>query len=284
MEASAGEASGPKGFTLVEILVTLVLVGIVGAATVGVLLRQNYFYGQTDDIVFANQSIRGTADLVPSELRTVSGADVVYSDADSLQVRYTVTRGIVCRVDSDIVDFYVFDEDTNANLSSDRGTAYRNPFADPPDLYEYADGFDAYASGSASSTAQTNCVDAGSPDDGAADQYRRVDWTPSDIPVQGAYLRIYGFLSYHFGPSSFASGTALWRNGDELVAPFEPGSTGLVYRVCPPSESCTWHSSVSDNSDQRVIERFRIRATATGEGANRYDVARDLQLDVPLRN
>lgn len=276
------EAPARAGFTLVETLVTLVILGIVGAAVAGVLLRQNSFYGQTADFTVVNQSLRGTADLVPSELRVASGQDVAHAGSDSIQIRFDLRRAIVCRTSGSTVDYFVFDEDTNANLPAGRGSAYRDPFATD---YAYDDGFDAYGSASASSDAKTNCVDAGAPDGAPSDRYRRVDWSGASTtaPAQGAYLRAYGFLSYHFEASSFTSGTALWRNDDELIAPFQDGSGGFEYRVCAGG-SCTWHTSVNDASDRRDITRLRILATATGEETNRYNVNRDIQLDITLRN
>lgn len=270
------------GFTLVETLVTLVILGIFGAAVVGLLLRQNSFYGQAADFTVVNQSLRGTADLVPSELRVASGHDVAHAGSDSVQIRFDVRRAIVCRSSGGTVDYFVFDQDTNANLPAGRGSAYRDPFATD---YAYDDGFDAYGGASASSDAETNCVNAGAPEGASADRYRRVDWSGASTtaPVQGAYLRVYGFLSYHFEASSFTGGTALWRNDDELIAPFQDGSGEFEYRVCAGG-SCTWHSSVNDASDRRDITRLRILATATGEESNRYNVSRDIQLDITLRN
>lgn len=271
------------GFTLTEILVTLTIVGVLGAATVGMLVRQNGFYTRTGDVQYANQSIRGTADLVASELRAASGEDILHSKSDSLRVRFDVRRAMVCRTSGSTVDFFVFGGSANAHLPSGRGTAYREPFAAQ---YEEDDGFDAYAASAAHSTAKTNCVAAGAPDDAPADRYRRVDWSGATPPApsQGSYLRIYGFLSYHFASSGFGNGLALWRNGDELVGPLAPGGGEFVYRVCPPSSSCSWKSNVTDNSEKRAIERLRVRATAVGEANNRYDVEHELWLEVPLRN
>ena len=90
------------GFTLTELLVTLTIVGVLGAATVGMLVRQNGFYTRTGDLQYANQSVRGTADLVASELRAVSGEDILYSRSDSLRVRYDVRQALEIGVASGI--------------------------------------------------------------------------------------------------------------------------------------------------------------------------------------
>lgn len=271
------------GFTLTELLVTLTIVGVLGAATVGMLVRQNGFYTRTGDLQYANQSVRGTADLVASELRAVSGEDILHSRSDSLRVRYDVRQALVCRTSGSTVDFFVFGGSGNTNLPAGRGTAYREPFAAQ---YEEDDAFDAYAASNPHSDAEDNCIAAGAPDDAPSDRYRRVDWSGASTtaPTQGSYLRVYGFLSYHFDPSGFGNGSALWRNGDELVGPLAPNGVEFTYRVCPPSSSCSWKSNVTDNSEKRSIERLRVRATAVGEGNNRYDVEHELWLEVPLRN
>lgn len=266
-----------RGFTLVEMLIALVVAGVLSAGMYKLLLDQNRYYGQMSDRAYAEETLRASADLMAAELRLVASGDVLAAQPDSVAVRSDVLLAYVCHVTSgDNVYYYVTHEVSDAALEGARGTAYSNPFSSG---YVYEDGFDA--TGTASSTAQAECEARGAPTGKAADRYRLKGWdgTPPD---PGATLRIYRKLSYYFAPSETSDGLALWRNDSELAAPFADGA-GFRYQVCT-SGSCTWNTSVNDKSDQRDIRRIQVEARALGDGANRYDVALDLDYDIPARN
>lgn len=272
------DVSGAAGFTLVEMVVTLVIVGVLGAGIVGLLMRQSAFYNQNDERIFAGQTLRATSDLVPAELRVASGKDIILSKEDSVTIRYPIKQGVVCAVDgSDNVYYYVYHEPDNANLAGGvEGSAFQNP--DSTD-FTYEDGFDA--TGSATSTAQSTCEDQGVPTGLSSDDFREVTWSGAGVEG-GAMIRTYGHLTYWFGDSNFGQGLALWRNDQEFIAPFSAETTTFEYLVC--TTGCSWKKQVTDNSEQRSVQKMRIRAVAVGEGNNRYDVSQDLSYDVSLRN
>lgn len=274
--SSAG--SGSRGLTLVEVMIALVVVGLLGAGMFKLLLDQHQFYGAASDRSYARETLRGSAQLVAPELRMVTGGDVLAAAPDSVAVRTDVTTGYVCHVGgSDNVYYYVYRDVDQATLSGSRGTAYSNPFTTS---FAYEDGVDV--TGTASSTAETECEARGAPADKPADRYRLATW--SSTPVEpGAVLRVYRKLSYHFAPSDLEDGLALWRNGAELAGPFAADQAGFRYLVCT-SGSCSWHTSVTSKSDKRDIRRIVLEARALGDGANRHDVALDLDYDITLRN
>lgn len=271
------------GMTLVEVLIAVVVAGLFGAAMFQLFQGQHQFYGETEDRLFAKQTLRATTDLVETELREASGGDVVAAQPDSLSVWHDEIGGYVCDITtSDVVYYYVHRQVADPGtlgLLGNRGTAYSNPFTT---TYEYDPGFDA--TGAESSLAQDACEAAGAPAGEAASRYRAITWGGSlAAPQPGAVLRLYRELSYYFANSNMGDGTALWRNEQELAAPFSDADSGFRYRVCAGG-SCGWHTSVSDESDQRNIVRVELRARALGAGANRYDIAMDLDYDVSLRN
>src|SRR5213075_3310998 len=60
------------GFTLIEILVVLVLMGVFMAAMVKLLLRQQRFYNSTSQLIQTRSQLRQTAFMLPSDLRGIS--------------------------------------------------------------------------------------------------------------------------------------------------------------------------------------------------------------------
>lgn len=277
------DGSDERGFTLVEMLMAIVVAGLLGAAMFGLFLDQNRFYGETDDRLSAKQTLRSSAELVESELRGAAGGDVLAAEPDSIAIWHDEINGYVCELTAGgVVYYYVHDRTADPgllNLLGSRGTAYQDPFTT---TYQYDPDFDA--TGSAASLARDACEAAGAPTTGDDADYRAVSWSASiPAPQAGATLRLYRKLAYHFAPSDFGEGTALWRNEQELAGPFDDGASSFRYRVCTGG-SCSWFTSVSDKSDQRNITRVEVSARALGDGTNRHDVAVDLDYDIGLRN
>ncbi|MGD2136174.1 MAG: prepilin-type N-terminal cleavage/methylation domain-containing protein [Gemmatimonadales bacterium] len=69
-----------RGFTLVELLVSLVLVGIVAASIYQLLLNNQRIYLQQTERVDLNATIRAAVAILPSELREASATDTMESD------------------------------------------------------------------------------------------------------------------------------------------------------------------------------------------------------------
>lgn len=278
----------PTGFTLVEMLIALVITGVMAGAVISLLMGQNRFYGSTDDAVFAEQNLRATSDLLSSELRSIyaaSGADnsdLVTAQSDELTFRVDRKRGVVCGTSSGDVYVFLFSEATAPNVkSSGRGHAIREAFSSSIWSYDSWDPMSSTMDRSpdTDNTITDTCESNGGPAATSQNYDQFVafrDWGAAE-PENGSILRIYGEVTYTFGPSGFGSGTAIFRNGQELAAPFE-SDAGFRYVTDGGVQS----SMSSSSFDQ--IERIRVSATAVGEGPNRYDVTRDLQFDIPLKN
>jgi len=279
---AAPASAGPeRGFTLVEMLIAVVVAGFLLAGVMSLLLRQNSFYGKNDDTIYAEQTMRGASELVATELRMSAPQDIEMATPDSVEVRFDALRAVVCDTVSSggatTVYTYVYDEPSGVNLPSGRGTATSDPLSA---AYAYDDNFDA--SGTVSSAAQSACATAndGTAQSADASRYRAVTWSGTTLPVPavGSAVRVYGTLTYSFASSSFSSGTALWRNDQELVAPF---ASGAAFSYVASDGSV--HNTVT-GSGLTDIRSIRVSATATGSGQNRFDVNRDLSFDIPLRN
>lgn len=276
-------SAGPLGFTLVEMLIAIVITGIMAGAVIRMLMSQNEFYGKTDDMVYAEQSLRATADLLAAELRMTSGwegDDLQTTKETELEFRSDHYRGVVCHVSSGDVFFYAYDVIDNAGFSEIVGAAYQDPdtgtWSSFPG-YSYSGTVDE---GAGQSTCESNGGPSQGTDGADPSRFMIVNDLGSSLspPPDGAVLRLMGNIDYEFGPSTQGSGMALFRNGQELAAPFADDAS-FSYVMADGSVQ----SSVG-SGDRGDVTRIRIDATALGDGANKHDVARDLDFDIPLRN
>lgn len=87
-----------QGFTMVELLLTLVLGMVIMGAAYEAMLRQSDAYRMFDAMSATQQDIRTGADLLGSELRELSssGADLVMATPDSLRFRALRKFGLLC--------------------------------------------------------------------------------------------------------------------------------------------------------------------------------------------
>ena len=269
------------GFTLVEALIGLVISGLLASALLSMMLGQSRFYERTDDQIWAEQSNRATFDLVSSELRMASAEDLLAAESVSVAIRFDIMRAIVCdSTAADAATLMVYDTVAAWGLDGGFiGTAYSDPYDED---FEYADAFlpSTVATGSGP---KADCVANGSPTSPPDNSFAELSGWSSNftngVPDRGGMVRFYSRLAYHFSPSTFfQSRTALWRGAQELVGPFENGAA-FSYVM----DDGSVENSVSSADFDEVVA-IRVTATAIGDGANRYDVERDLQFDIPFRN
>jgi prepilin-type N-terminal cleavage/methylation domain-containing protein len=268
------------GFTLVEAMIALIISGILASALISLLLGQSRFYERTDDQIYAEQSLRASMDLVATELRMGGSADLLSAEADSITLRFDLMRAIVCdTTGADAVTAFAFDRITDANVAGGAtGTAVSGPYVEP---FTYADGWLPTESATGSGP-KTSCVATGAPAGLPDPAYATLTGWLSGIgarPDPGSVVRFYGTLQYRFAPSTFfATRTALWRGSQELIGPFDNGAT-FSYLMADGSVQTSVASA--DLADVRGV---RLTATALGDGANRFNVQRPIELDVPFRN
>ena len=87
-----------RGFTAVELLVALAIGGLVTAAIVGVLRRQQRFFTNASGLVEQRVSLRDATGILPGELRALapSSGDVLAFSDSALEIRATIGAAIVC--------------------------------------------------------------------------------------------------------------------------------------------------------------------------------------------
>ena len=87
-----------RGMTLVEIMISLVLLGIVSGVIMRVIMRQQRFYQGVNQILTQRGQLRQATGVVPSDLRSLSsvGGDILIASDSSMEFMMNVGTGVVC--------------------------------------------------------------------------------------------------------------------------------------------------------------------------------------------
>lgn len=87
-----------RGFTLLELLVTLVLGAVILGATYAVMMSQQRFVARQTQIQDSRESLRAAAAILAAELRQAAsgGGDLLAIAPDSFVLRTTIGFGIIC--------------------------------------------------------------------------------------------------------------------------------------------------------------------------------------------
>jgi len=91
-------ARARRGFTMVELLVALVLLGLVSAALYRVLVNNQRLYMAQTQRIDLSQNIRAAANILPSELREIdaSEGDIIAMSPTRLEIRAMRWIGFAC--------------------------------------------------------------------------------------------------------------------------------------------------------------------------------------------
>lgn len=87
-----------RGFTLVELLIVIALLGLVMAAMMKVLVGQQRFYRGAAEMIDTQTNVRDAVNVLESELRGISAAqgDILEMSADSIRFFEPIGTSIVC--------------------------------------------------------------------------------------------------------------------------------------------------------------------------------------------
>src|SRR5256714_4202569 len=86
-----------RGFTLLEIMVVLSILGAIGATIGMLLLRQQRFYRGASEVLYAREGVRDALAVLGTDIRGIATADTVRLLADSAIEMFTGIGGsVVC--------------------------------------------------------------------------------------------------------------------------------------------------------------------------------------------
>jgi prepilin-type N-terminal cleavage/methylation domain-containing protein len=90
-----------RGMTLLELLISLVLVGLLGGLIVGFLLKQERFYAGANEILLTRTQVRQASVMLPSDLRAIAsaGGDIYAMTDTSIEFRSTFGSSYLCKND-----------------------------------------------------------------------------------------------------------------------------------------------------------------------------------------
>ena len=89
------------GLTLIELMISIVLLGLMGGLIVGFLLKQGRFYSGANEILLTRTQVRQASVMMPNDLRAISSpAGDIYAMNDTMiEFRSTFGSSYICRND-----------------------------------------------------------------------------------------------------------------------------------------------------------------------------------------
>jgi prepilin-type N-terminal cleavage/methylation domain-containing protein len=126
------------GFTLIELMIVVALLGIIGAMLTTILVRQQRFHRAVANLTDSRARMRDISTIMPTDLRSVStaGKDLLAISDTSMQFRAFVGASIMCRFSSATV----VELPPKSLASGTVLTAWINPPAPNDIMYLYDDG------------------------------------------------------------------------------------------------------------------------------------------------
>ena len=87
-----------RGFTLIEIMIVVVLLGLVMGTLMTVIVRQQRFYRNASQIMDSRSQIRQAVTILPVDLRGIStvGGDILALTDSAVEIRATYGSSVIC--------------------------------------------------------------------------------------------------------------------------------------------------------------------------------------------
>ena len=231
------------GFTLIELMIVVVLVGIIGTALTLLLMRQQRFHRSVVSITDSRARMRDIATILPTDLRSVSSAgnDILAFDETSVQFRAFLGTSILCEFKPTVEPLgRVIGIPPRKLASGNVLSAWINPPGPGDIAYIYNDGDDAgnvddnwdrfAITDSASAIDATWCASSLAPAyttdyDNGARRYRfTLDVAPNTVRIKrGAVIRFAREVRY----SAYVGSDGQWYVGYQTCTPAGGNAPGV---------------------------------------------------------
>ena len=231
-----------QGFTLAEILIAVVILGIIGAALVRLLISQSRFTELQMSKRNARTVSRNAMNIMLTDLRMVQDSGGLRAAAnDYVTARVPIAFGLFCGTNGGNYSVSLLPVDSAMTaLGKYGGWAYRDP---AQEVYVYKDASTPIAFNSLTTGSAGTCTGAGISQVTVAGRTGRVvqfNEAPSGgAPTDGVPVMVYQIVTYRFDNSTAFSGRrGLFRivaDGtpggmrDEIIAPFDTAAKFRFY-------------------------------------------------------
>ncbi|MEX2182064.1 MAG: type II secretion system protein [Gemmatimonadaceae bacterium] len=213
-----------RGFSLVEILIAVVLLGIIGAGITRLLQSQMRFFGRATGARDARAVTRNALNLMRNEMRMIEPNGITAATPTSITVRVPYAMGVYCT--SSTVTFMAVDSLIWATAVN-AGYAYRDTSLNA--VYVWVASSTAPAAGTV-----TNCTTSAGITPVTGGQTLLLSPAFGTLAA-GAPVLLYQTVTYSLATSTLVPGrTALWRTvtggaAEEIAVPFDDGSFFRFY-------------------------------------------------------
>ncbi len=231
----------PRGFSLAELVVALVLAGIIGLALARLIISQARFVSGQDALLQARSTVRAALGVMTSELRALTPGALRAATKDSITVRVPYGFGVACQQSGGATNVSLIPGDSSIyNTATASGYAFRDSTGTWQFVEPAAVGVGSCAPAGPAITTLTTTGWSG----------KVVAVSPNDLRTgEGSLVYLYQVVRYAIAPSTSRPGRlGLFRTvlstgtRDELAAPFDTGSTirflvgsRLTVRTTPPA-------------------------------------------------
>jgi len=205
-----------RGFSLAEVLVAVVLLGIVGMGLSRLLVSQTRFFSRSAGARDARAVTRNALNIVRDEMRMIEPHGISAATTTSITVDVPYAMGVYCSAST--ATFVPIDSLTRANAVF-RGYAYRDTALNSPFTY-------AASTTAPSAGVETLCTGAPGITPIAGGQTLLLSPAFPALAA-GAPVFVYQTIRYELAASTLVPGrTALWRTvtggpAEEIAVPFQ---------------------------------------------------------------
>jgi prepilin-type N-terminal cleavage/methylation domain-containing protein len=218
-----------RGFTLVELLISLVVVAIVGSSLIRLMLSQNRFMDQQEAVRSSRAVARSGLNRLYADMRNVEavgGVEAAAAGGKDFTLRVPYAFGVMCSTTGG-------NAATVSLLPADSAMFFAPGFSgfawrDANGVYQYQGTATLNTGGTVANCTAAAVKTVGTYNGSPAGRVVNLTGTLSSTPTVGTVFFLYRRIRYEFKASNLVAGrVGLWRTplsggaAEELAAPFD---------------------------------------------------------------